>query len=201
MTQETVPPPTPAQPAAAAGRGMALALATVGFAVNFWAWSLLSPLAPPLPGAARPEPAGRLGDGGRAGDRRVARPDPPGRPHRPLRRPDRLRPPFVRGHRPGAVSCPRHPPPPSPALLLGGLVLGLGGASFAVGVPFVSAWFPPERRGFALGVYGMGNIGTAISGFASPRIADGLGREWAFLIVAAALALTGLAFLALGREA
>ena len=47
-------------------------------------------------------------------------------------------------------------------------MLGLGGASFAVGVPFVSAWFPPERRGFALGIYGMGNIGTAISGFVSP---------------------------------
>jgi MFS transporter, NNP family, nitrate/nitrite transporter len=71
-----------------------------------------------------------------------------------------------------------------PALLLGGLLLGLGGASFAVGVPFVNAWFPPERRGFALGVYGMGNIGTAISGFVSPRVANSVGRPWSFLIVA-----------------
>ena len=47
MTQETLPPTTsPRRAAATAGRGMALALATIGFAVNFWAWSLLSPLAP-----------------------------------------------------------------------------------------------------------------------------------------------------------
>jgi NNP family nitrate/nitrite transporter-like MFS transporter len=88
-----------------------------------------------------------------------------------------------------------------PALLLGGLLLGLGGASFAVGVPFVNAWFPPERRGVALGVYGMGNIGTAISGFVTPRVASSLGRSWAFLIVAVALAAVGLAFLVLGRDA
>src|SRR4029453_4518297 len=88
-----------------------------------------------------------------------------------------------------------------PALLLGGLFLGLGGASFAVGGPFVNAWVPPERRGFALGVYGMGNIGTAISGFVSPRVASSMGRPWAFLIVAFLLALVGLAFLVLGRDA
>jgi NNP family nitrate/nitrite transporter-like MFS transporter len=88
-----------------------------------------------------------------------------------------------------------------PALLLGGLLLGLGGASFAVGVPFVNAWFPPEHRGFALGVFGMGNIGTAISGFVSPRVASSLGRPWAFLIVAFGLAAVGLAFLVLGRDA
>ena len=46
MTQETLPPTTTPRRASSAGRGMALALATVGFAVNFWAWSLLSPLAP-----------------------------------------------------------------------------------------------------------------------------------------------------------
>jgi MFS transporter, NNP family, nitrate/nitrite transporter len=88
-----------------------------------------------------------------------------------------------------------------PALLAGGLLLGLGGASFAVGVPFVNAWFPPERRGFALGLYGMGNIGTAISGFLTPRIADSLGRPWAFLLVAVLLAAVGLAFLLVGRDA
>ena len=38
------------------------------------------------------------------------------------------------------------------ALLVGGFFLGIAGTAFAVGVPFVSAWFPPERRGFAVGV-------------------------------------------------
>jgi NNP family nitrate/nitrite transporter-like MFS transporter len=88
-----------------------------------------------------------------------------------------------------------------PALLAGGFLLGLAGASFAVGVPFVSAWFPPERRGAALGVYGMGNIGTAISGFVTPRVAASAGRPWAFLIVAVGLAGIGLAFLLAGRDA
>src|SRR4030095_15233424 len=47
MAQETLPPTTPPQRTVpTAGCGMALALATIGFAVNFWAWSLLSPLAP-----------------------------------------------------------------------------------------------------------------------------------------------------------
>ena len=68
-------------------------------------------------------------------------------------------------------------------------------------MPFVNAWFPPQRRGFALGVYGMGNIGTAVSGFLTPRIASAFGRPWAFLVVAAGLAAVGLAFLLVGRDA
>jgi NNP family nitrate/nitrite transporter-like MFS transporter len=47
----------------------------------------------------------------------------------------------------------------------------------------------------------MGNIGTAISGFVSPRVASSIGRPWAFLIVAVGLAAVGLAFLVLGRDA
>ena len=35
---------------------------------------------------------------------------------------------------------------PTPCLLFGGFFLGIGGTAFAVGVPFVNAWFPPERR-------------------------------------------------------
>jgi MFS transporter, NNP family, nitrate/nitrite transporter len=198
MTQETLPPTSPPQQAPAAGRGMALALATIGFAVNFWAWSLLSPLAPryqellglsPLAvsvmvavpvivGSLGRIPLGALTD--RYGGRIVF----------------------------AALSFVVIIPvlflafaTAYPALLLGGLFLGLGGASFAVGVPFVNAWFPPERRGFALGVYGMGNIGTAISGFVSPRVANSLGRPWAFLIVAVLLAVVGLAFLVFGRDA
>ncbi|MFL6249177.1 MAG: MFS transporter, partial [Actinomycetes bacterium] len=198
MTQETLPPPTSPKRAPAAGRGRALTLATLGFAVNFWAWSLLSPLAPryqeqlglsPLAvsvmvavpvivGSLGRIPLGALTD--RYGGRIVF----------------------------AALSFVVIVPvlflafaTAYPALLLGGFFLGLGGASFAVGVPFVNAWFPPERRGFALGVYGMGNIGTAISGFVSPRVANSMGRPWAFLIVAVLLAVVGLAFLVLGRDA
>lgn len=52
-------------------------------------------------------------------------------------------------------------------LLALGLLLGFAGASFAVGVPFVSRWYPPGRQGFALGVYGAGMGGTMLGG--SPR--------------------------------
>jgi NNP family nitrate/nitrite transporter-like MFS transporter len=41
-------------------------------------------------------------------------------------------------------------------LLAGGFFLGVAGASFAVGVPFVNGWFPAERRGLAIGIFGMG---------------------------------------------
>ena len=81
-------------------------------------------------------------------------------------------------------------------------MLGLTGATFAIGVPFVNDWFPPERRGLALGVFGMGNIGTAISGFVTPWLAERAtaGRS-PFLVVAAALVVIGLAFLLIGRDA
>ncbi|WP_407642031.1 MFS transporter [Actinomadura spongiicola] len=63
------------------------------------------------------------------------------------------------------------------ALLVGGFFLGVGGTTFAVGVPFVNAWFPPERRGFAVGVFGAGMGGTAISAGIRGRGLDGVARD------------------------
>ena len=57
-------------------------------------------------------------------------------------------------------------------LLVGGFFLGIGGTVFAVGVPFVSAWFPPQRRGFAIGVFGAGMGGTAISALTTVKLVD-----------------------------
>ena len=54
------------------------------------------------------------------------------------------------------------------ALLLMGLGLGLAGGAFAVGVVYVSAWFPPAKQGTALGLFGMGNVGTAVTSLAAP---------------------------------
>src|SRR5690606_38037990 len=48
-------------------------------------------------------------------------------------------------------------------LLIVAFFLGVAGASFAVGVPLVSRWFPPEKQGMALGIYGLGTGGTAIA--------------------------------------
>jgi len=58
------------------------------------------------------------------------------------------------------------------AILLGlGFWLGVAGSSFAVGIPFVSRWFPPEKQGVALGIYGLGNIGLSAAVFFGPTVA------------------------------
>lgn len=87
------------------------------------------------------------------------------------------------------------------ALLVVTLFLGLAGASFAVGVPFVSGWFPPGRQGFVLGIYGMGNVGTAIAGFMAPRVAGAVGWRFVFWLFIPLLLLLGALFWALGRDA
>jgi NNP family nitrate/nitrite transporter-like MFS transporter len=85
-----------------------------------------------------------------------------------------------------------------PALIITGLFLGIGGTAFAVGVPLVSGWYPPERKGFALGVFGVGMGGTAIANFTTVRLADAYGEDTPFLLVAAILAgYAVLAFLLL----
>jgi NNP family nitrate/nitrite transporter-like MFS transporter len=70
-----------------------------------------------------------------------------------------------------------------PLLLVGGFLLGIAGTIFAAGIPFSSAWFPPARRGFANGVFGMGMIGTAVSAFATPRLVVSIGYVPTHLLV------------------
>ena len=57
-----------------------------------------------------------------------------------------------------------------PMLLLVGLGLGLAGGTFAVGVVYVAAWYPKERQGTALGLFGMGNAGAALTSFGAPQL-------------------------------
>jgi len=72
-----------------------------------------------------------------------------------------------------------------PLLLVAGFVLGVAGTIFAVGVPFSSAWYDAKRRGFATGVFGMGMIGTAVSAFFTPRLAESIGYLPTHLLIAA----------------
>jgi NNP family nitrate/nitrite transporter-like MFS transporter len=88
-----------------------------------------------------------------------------------------------------------------PLLLLAGLLLGVAGASFAIGVPFVASWFPTERQGWALGLYGIGTAGTAISAFAMPALFTGPGRGVAGVIYAAVLVAFAALWLLLARDA
>jgi MFS transporter, NNP family, nitrate/nitrite transporter len=88
-----------------------------------------------------------------------------------------------------------------PTLLIGALLLGVSGASFAIGIPFVNAWFPPARRGTALGIYGMGNLGTAIAAFTTQPIAGLASRTAVFLTVAVVMGATAAITWSVGRDA
>jgi NNP family nitrate/nitrite transporter-like MFS transporter len=77
-----------------------------------------------------------------------------------------------------------------PMLLLFAFFLGIAGTTFAVGIPFANAWFEASRRGFATGVFGAGMGGTALSAFFTPRFVDWFGYTQTHVIVAAALLLT-----------
>ena len=54
------------------------------------------------------------------------------------------------------------------------LVMGVAGGSFAAGVAYVARWFPKERTGTALGIFGMGTFGAAITNFS--LVPDGRAR-------------------------
>ncbi len=86
------------------------------------------------------------------------------------------------------------------ALITVGFFLGIAGSSFAVGVPFVAGWYSKERQGFALGIYGMGNIGTAVAAFSAPAIVGAFGRETLGIATAALLVATALVFYRLAEN-
>lgn len=60
-------------------------------------------------------------------------------------------------------------------LIISGLFLGIGGAVFSVGVTSIPKYYPKEKHGFVNGVYGVGNIGTAVTSFGAPIIAGAFG--------------------------
>ena len=127
---------------------------------------------PVLVGARRPDPVGALTD--RFGGRLMF-------PMLMLRRPS----PFVLlvavagNHESYAL------------LLVFGFFLGIAGTTFAVGVPFVNAWYEPARRGFATGVFGAGMGGTALSAFFTPRFVTWFGYTVTHVIIAVALVAIG----------
>ena len=79
--------------------------------------------------------------------------------------------------------------------------VGLALASFSVGVGFVSGWYPPERQGTALGIYGAGNIGQSLAAFGSPLLAVALGYAWGFRTFGIILSAWLLLFVLLARDA
>ncbi|WP_442788406.1 MFS transporter [Dactylosporangium sp. NBC_01737] len=183
-----------------ARRGLMLAMATAGFAVNFWAWALLSPLAPKLKDALHLSPlqqallvavpviVGSLGriPVGALTDRFG------GRVMFPLVSLATIVPVLYLGLA-GQTSL--------AGLLVGGFFLGVGGTSFAVGVPFVTAWFPPAKRGLAVGVFGAGMGGTAISALTTVKLVDTYGSRTPFVLTAVVLAVYAVLAWLLMRDA
>ena len=81
-----------------------------------------------------------------------------------------------------------------PTFLLAALGVGIAGGSFSVGVAYVAKWFPKERQGTALGIFGAGNVGAAVTKFAAPVIMVAYGWKTVALVWAAVLAVTGIVF-------
>lgn len=86
-------------------------------------------------------------------------------------------------------------------LIAYGFLIGIGLASFSVGVGFVSGWYPANKQGFALGVYGAGNIGQSLAAFGAPIVAAAIGFRWGFWTFGILLAIWLLIFAAAARNA
>src|SRR4051794_2050983 len=79
--------------------------------------------------------------------------------------------------------------------LLAALGVGIAGGSFSIGIAYVSKWFPSEKQGTALGIFGAGNVGAAVTKFFAPVVLVHWGWQAVALIWAAALAAAAVIFI------
>ncbi|MCK9909053.1 MFS transporter [Microbacteriaceae bacterium K1510] len=79
-------------------------------------------------------------------------------------------------------------------LLVAALGVGIAGGSFAVGVAYVSRWYPAERQGTALGIFGAGNVGAAVTKFCAPFVLVAYGWQTTAQVWATAIAVMGIVF-------
>jgi NNP family nitrate/nitrite transporter-like MFS transporter len=86
-------------------------------------------------------------------------------------------------------------------LLIFGFLTGIALASFSVGVAFVSGWYPQEKQGFALGVYGAGNVGQSLAAFGAPLLFTQLGFRNTFWIFGGLLAGWCVLFVIFAKDA
>jgi NNP family nitrate/nitrite transporter-like MFS transporter len=75
-----------------------------------------------------------------------------------------------------------------------GLFVGLAGGSFSVGTPYVARWFEKERRGLAMGIFGAGNSGSALTKFVAPGIIAAFGWQMLPKVYAVAMLATAVLF-------
>lgn len=85
-------------------------------------------------------------------------------------------------------------------MLLAALGLGLAGGGFAVGVAYVSKFYPLEKQGSALGFFGMGNVGAAVTKFLAPWVMVAIGWQGVAQVWAGALALVAVLFYIFAKD-
>ena len=81
-----------------------------------------------------------------------------------------------------------------------GLFVGLAGGSFSVGIAYVARWFEKSRQGMAMGVFGAGNSGAALTKFVAPAIVLAWGWTMVPKVYAAAMLVTALVFWVLSHH-
>jgi len=86
-------------------------------------------------------------------------------------------------------------------LLLFGFFTGIALASFSIGVAFVSGWYSAEKQGFALGVYGAGNVGQSLAAFGAPFLFAHIGFRNTFWSFAGLLAVWTIVFFSFAKDA
>ncbi len=87
-----------------------------------------------------------------------------------------------------------------PLMLLAALGMGLAGGGFSVGVAYVSKWYPAERQGAALGIFGMGNVGAAVTKFFAPWVMVAFGWQVVAQWWAVGLAITAVLFFLFAKD-
>jgi MFS transporter, NNP family, nitrate/nitrite transporter len=81
-----------------------------------------------------------------------------------------------------------------PQMLIAALGVGIAGGSFAVGIAYVSRWYPIEKQGTALGIFGAGNVGAAVTKFLAPFVLVAYGWHMVAQVWAVAIALMAIVF-------
>ena len=75
------------------------------------------------------------------------------------------------------------------ALLVAGLFVGVAGGSFAVGISATARWFERKNQGFAMGIFGAGNAGAALTKFVAPTLVVAYGWQMVPRVYAVAMAV------------
>lgn len=78
--------------------------------------------------------------------------------------------------------------------LILGLFVGVAGASFSVGIAYTARWFTKETQGFAMGIFGAGNAGAAVTKFVAPSIVVAWGWEMVPVVYAIAMTIVVILF-------